>query len=323
MMEMTSKNIRFLSRMGVLGVLGQAVLDMAESGKNFFACSADLGDPSGFKRFREQHPEKYLNVGIAEQNMIGIAAGLSVDGTPVIATTWAMFASLRCTDQLRNFMGYMGRNIKLIGMRSGLVEGKSGYTHCNPPDIACLRAVPGLAILSPCDGQETYKALWAAMEFSGPVYIRLTGDLLAPIIHKEDFGEYRIGKAIEIKEGRDVAVIGCGSVLAEALKAVDLLEEAGISCAVMDMHTIKPLDTEMLHTLTSYKLVATVEEHSVIGGLGSAVAEHLSQKKNAPPVLRLGASDVFPQSGSYTYGLKQYGLTAPQLAESIQAKFKE
>lgn len=217
----------------------------------------------------------------------------------------------------------MQRNIKLVGMDSGMSQTRSSYSHCNPPDIAVLRAVPGLTILSPCDGQETYKAIWAAMEFSGPVYIRLTGDLLAPIIHKEDFGEYRIGKAIEIKEGGDVAVIGCGSVLAEVLKAADLLEEAGISCAVMDMHTIKPLDTEMLDTLTSYKLVATVEEHSVIGGLGSAVAEHLSQKKNAPPVLRLGASDVFPQSGSYAYGLQQYGLTAPQLAESIQAKFKE
>lgn len=323
MMEMTSKNIRFLSRMGVLGVLGQVVLDMAGDGKDFFACSADLGDPSGFKRFREQYPEKYFNVGIAEQNMIGIAAGLSADGTPVIATTWAMFASLRCTDQLRNFMGYMGRNIKLIGMRSGLVEGKSGYTHCSPPDVACLRAIPGLAILSPCDGQEAYKALWAAMEMDGPVYIRLTGDLLAPIVHKEDFGEYRIGKAMKIKEGGDVAVIGCGAVLAEALKAVSLLEEEGISCAVIDMHTIKPLDTEMLDTLTGCKLVVTVEEHSIIGGLGGAVTEHLSQKKNAPPVLRLGASDVFPQSGSYAYGLKQHGLTAPQIAESIRARLEE
>lgn len=323
MMEMTSKNIRFLSRMGVLGVLGQAVLDMAGDGKDFFACSADLGDPSGFKRFREQYPEKYFNVGIAEQNMIGIAAGLSADGTPVIATTWAMFASLRCTDQLRNFMGYMGRNIKLIGMRSGLVEGKSGYTHCSPPDIACLRAIPGLTILSPCDGQETYKALWAAMGMDGPVYIRLTGDLLAPIVYKEDFGEYRIGKAMKIKEGGDVAAIGCGAVLAEALKAASLLEERGISCAVIDMHTIKPLDTDMLDTLTGCKLVVTVEEHSMIGGLGSAVAEHLSQKENAPPVLRLGASDVFPQSGSYVYGLKQYGLTAPQIAESIRGKLEE
>ncbi|WP_300685574.1 transketolase family protein [Acutalibacter sp. 1XD8-36] len=323
MMEMTSKNIRFLSRMGVLGVLGQVVLDMMEEGKDFYACSADLGDPSGFKRFREQYPEKYLNVGIAEQNMIGVAAGLSSDGTPVIATTWAMFAALRCADQLRNFMGYMQRNIKLIGMRSGLVESKSGYTHCNPQDIAYLRAVPGLTILSPCDGQETYKAIWAAMEMEGPVYIRLTGDLLAPVIYKEDFGGYCIGKAIQVRQGEDIAIIGCGAVLAEALKAVELLEEAGISCAVIDMHTIKPLDTGALDKLTAHKLVVTVEEHSIIGGLGGAVAEYFSQDRNAPPVLRLGADDVFPKSGSYQYGLRQYGLTGPQIADSIQTKLRE
>lgn len=229
MMEMTSKNIRFLSRMGVLGVLGQAVLDMSGEGKDFFACSADLGDPSGFKRFREQYPEKYFNVGIAEQNMIGIAAGLSADGTPVIATTWAMFASLRCTDQLRNFMGYMGRNIKLIGMRSGLVEGKSGYTHCNPPDMACLRSIPGLTILSPCDGQETYKALWAAVEMNGPVYIRLTGDLLAPIVYKEDFGEYRIGKAILLKE----------ETSSEDIEDWDSLEQINLVVAIQDAFKVK------------------------------------------------------------------------------------
>lgn len=323
MMEMTSKSIRFLSRMGVLGVLGQVVLDLAGEGKEFFACSADLGDPSGFKRFREQYPERYLNVGIAEQNMIGVAAGLSSDGTPVIATTWAMFAALRCADQLRNFMGYMQRNVKLIGMRSGLVEGKSGYTHCNPQDIAYLRAVPGLTILSPCDGQETYKAIWTAMEMEGPVYIRLTGDLLAPIIHKEDFGEYHIGRAVTIRQGKDAAIVGCGAVLAEAVKAAGLLEELGISCTIADMHTIKPLDVDILDSLSSHKLIVTVEEHSILGGLGSAVSEYLSQYKGSPPVLRLGADDVFPKPGSYQYGLKQYSLTGSQIAEKIRVKLEE
>ncbi len=323
MLEICSKSIRFLSRMGFRGVLGQAVLDMAEAGKDFFAVSADLGEASGFERLMSQYPERFINTGIAEQNLIGVSAGLSSNGIPVIATTWAMFAALRCADQLRNFMGYMQRNIKLVGMDSGMSQTRSSYSHCNPQDIAYLRAVPGLTILSPCDGQETYKAIWAAMEMEGPVYIRLTGDLLAPVIYKEDFGGYCMGKAIQVRQGEDIAIIGCGAVLAEALKAVELLEEAGISCAVIDMHTIKPLDTGALDKLTAHKLVVTVEEHSIIGGLGGAVAEYFSQDRNAPPVLRLGANDVFPKSGSYQYGLRQYGLTGPQIADSIQTKLRE
>lgn len=323
MREMNSKEIRFLARMGSRGVLGQAVLDMAESDLDFFAMSADLGEASGFKRFMVQYPGRFVNTGIAEQNLIGVSAGLASDGTPVIATTWAMFAALRAADQLRNFMGYMQRNIKLVGMDSGMVHIKYSYSHCNPQDIAYLRTVPGLTILSPCDGQEIYKALWAAMAMEGPVYIRLTGDTTMPVIHKADFGEFHIGKAIRLREGKDVAVIGCSSVLAEALKAADLLAETGVSCTVIDMHTIKPLDTNMLDTLTDHKLIVTVEEHSILGGLGGAVAEYMAEKKHCPPVLRLGAADVFPKAGSYAYGLQQYGLTASQLAESIRTKLEE
>jgi len=323
MMEMTSKNIRFLSRMGVLGALGPVVLDMAEDGMDFFVISADLGSASGLNRFKERYPEKYLNVGIAEQNMVGVAAGLSASELPVIASSWAMFASLRCADQIRNFLGFMQRNIKIIGMRSGIVEAKSGYSHCNPPDIAYLRSIPGMTILSPCDGQETYKAIWAAVEMNGPVYIRLTGDLMAPIIHKTDMGKFEIGKSVSIRLGKDVAMIGCSAVLTEALKAADLLEEAGISCTVIDMHTIKPLDTDTLDTLMGHKLIVTVEDHSVIGGLGGAVSEYISAKKNSAPVLRLGADDVFIKAGTYQYGLEQYGLTGQQLAESILSKLAE
>ena len=318
MMDMDSKKIRFLARMGSRGVLGQVVLDMAEVGQEFFAISADLGEASGFARLIARYPERFINVGIAEQNLIGVSAGLSSNGIPVIATTWAMFATLRCADQLRNFLGYMQRNVKLVGMDSGMAQTRSSYSHANPQDLALMRTIPGLTVLSPCDGVEIYWAMQAAMETEGPFYIRLTGVKLLPIIYKEGNVPFIIGKAITLRQGENIAIIGCGAILSEALEAADSLEKSqGISSTVIDMHTIKPLDTEMLDTLMGYKMVVTVEEHSIIGGLGGAVAEYLSAKRKAPPILRLGAADVLPKAGSYDYGLTQYGLKASQLAEKI------
>lgn len=323
MKEMTTKMLRFLSRMGARGVLGEVIIDKANRGDDFFAVSADLAHAAGFDRLIRKYPEKFVEIGIAEQNLIGIAAGLSSDGTPVVATTWAMFASLRCTDQLRNFLGYMRRNIKLIGMDSGLSQTRYSYSHGNPQDIAVLRTIPNITVLSPCDGVETYLAIWSALEFDGPVYIRLTGEEMLPIVHKAYNFDFNIGKSIPLKKGHDIAIVGCGAILSEVLKAVDILEKEGISCTVIDMHTIKPLDTEMLDTLTGYKLIITVEEHSILGGMGSAVAEYMADKKNSPAVLRLGIADVFTKAGSFAYGLQQYGLTAPQIAESIRAKLEE
>ena len=323
MMEMNPKNARFLARLGSRGVLGQAVLDMAADGKSFFTASADLGRTSGFSRFAEVYPNRYINVGIAEQDLIGIAAGLSADGTPVIATSFAMFASFHCADSVREFLGYMRRNIKLIGLDSGMAQSTGGYSHSNPQDIAFMRTIPGLTALSPCDGVEIYLALQAAMELDGPVYIRLTGDKVLPIIHKSGELQFEIGKAVELRNGSDIAIVGCGSILSEATKAADILETNGISSTIINMHTIKPLDTKALDALTNYKLVVTVEEHSIIGGLGGAVAEYLSEKRNAPPVLRLGAADVLPKAGSYDFAMTQYGLRAAQLAEKISEKLKE
>lgn len=323
MMEMNSKNARFLARLGSRGVLGQAVLDMAADGKRFFTASADLGRTSGFSRFAEVYPDRYINVGIAEQDLIGIAAGLSADGTPVVATSFAMFASFHCADSVREFLGYMRRNIKLIGLDSGMAQSSGGYSHANPQDIAFMRTIPGLTVLSPCDGVEIYLALQAAMEMEGPVYIRLTGDKVLPVIHKSGEVPFQTGKGVELRTGSGIAIVGCGSILSEALKAADILEKNQISSTVIDMHTIKPLDTETLDELVKYKLVVTVEEHSAIGGLGGAVAEHLSEKRNAPPVLRLGAADVLPKAGSYEFALTQYNLKAEQLAESIMKKLKE
>ena len=318
MKSLDSKAHRFFARMGARGVLGQAVYDYACDGNDFIVTTADLLHTSGFDRLAERFPDKVVNVGIAEQNLIGISAGLAYTGKPVIATTWAMFASARVADQVRNFMGYMQKNIKLIGMDSGLTISRFGYSHTNPADISIMRAIPGITILSPCDGAEIYRAIEAALKHDGPVYIRLTGndgDLL-PIVYKGDV-DFQIGKAIVLREGTDVAIIACGNVVKNAVDAADLLEEKGVSVKVIDMHTIEPLDKGILDTLKNYKLIATIENRLLYGGLGSAVAEYYSDSAVRPRHIMFGVDNCYPEPGSMRYVEEKTGLLPWQIAERI------
>ena len=314
---MDSKAVRFLARMGARGTLGEAVYDYAKGGKDFFAVSADLSYPSGFERIKRDYPEKIVDVGIAEQNLIGVAAGLSRMGLPVIATSWAMFASARVMDQVRNFMGFMQANVKLIGMDSGFVQSRLSYSHANPPDISVMRAIPGIKILSPCDGVEIYKAVIASLEYEGPVYIRLTGDSLMPVIHKSPDFDFVIGKSIELRTGKDIAIVAAGNIVKNAIDAAEILEEQGISVTVTDMHTIEPLDCEALSRYRKFKLIVTVEEHLLHGGLGSAVAEYYSDKQIRPRHIMLGVDNIYPAPGRIKYTENMNGLSAEQIAERI------
>lgn len=322
MMELNNKNIRFLSLMGAQGVLGQSVLDLAKDGMDFYGVSADLGVASGFERFYTEFPEKYVNVGIAEQNMIAVAAGLAKDNTPVIATTWSAFATYRCADQIRNFMGFMGMNIKVIGIGSGLHIAKFGGSHYGIGDVGLIRSIPDLTIVAPADGVSIYTMMRKCLEYKGPVYVRLTGGERLPIIYKNGETDFEIGKGIEIKQGQDIVIISNGAVLEQVLKAEQLLKEAGISCTVVDMHTIKPLDTELLSSYLNKKLIVTVEEHSIIGGLGSAVAEYLSHCEDRPRHLMIGIDDFVPKAGEYSYLLEQCGLLPEQIAGKIEQIYK-
>lgn len=317
MLNLDSKAIRFLARMGARGCLGQAVYDYARDGKDFFALSADLSHASGFDRLKCEFPEKFVNVGIAEQNLIGISAGLAYMGLPVIATTWAMFAVVRAADQVRNFMGFMQKNIKLVGMDSGFAQSRFGYSHSNPPDIAFMRCIPGVVILSPCDGIEIYKAIYAAMEFDGPVYIRLTGGQSLPMIHKNPEFEYKIGKAITLCDGTDVAIVATGNAVKNALAACKALNEHGISVKVIDMHTIHPLDTGILDTMKNMQLIVTVEEHLKNGGMGSAVAEYYSSYGIKARQIIMGVDDYYPNPGQMEYIEKNTGISAEQIVETI------
>ncbi|BDF04154.1 transketolase family protein [[Clostridium] hylemonae] len=323
MIEYSARNSRAWSMLGASGTLGLAVCELAKEDKNIAVATSDLCFFSGFERFKAQYPERFYNFGIAEQNMICAAAGMTKEGMNVFATTYATFASARVLDQVKVSMGYMGLPVKMIGLTSGFSVGILGATHMSLEDIAVLRSIPNMVILSPADCTETMKVLEAAARMDVPVYIRMSGKMRTPIVYKEEYS-FEVGKAVQLRKGDDVALIATGTMVNEALKAAELLEEKGICCEVQDFHTIKPLDEDALKRMCeSKKLLVTVEEHSVIGGLGSAVAEKLTFMKKKPQQLSIGVNDYYPHAASYEHLLQECGLTAPQIAQKIEKVYKE
>lgn len=322
MIDFTSRNIRMWSRLGSSGAFGQAALALPESEPGTVILTADLCSFSGLERFKAQYPDRLYNVGIAEQNMVGIAAGLAREGFVPFATTYATFVSMRSADQVKVNMGYMGLPIKLVGLTAGFSVGILGPTHMSLEDLAVMRALPNVVILSPADCTATVKATIAAARIDSPVYLRLTGSMNNPIVYKEDF-DFEIGKAVKLRQGDDIAIIATGSMVHCVLKAAEQLEAAGISVSVLDMHTIKPLDMAAVEAACKRKLLVTVEEHSIIGGLGSAVAEKLALKAIRPPHLILGAPDVYPHAGDYVSLLDACGLTPDKVAGKILETYKE
>lgn len=321
-MEFNRTTIRTLSMLGQRGAFGTALTDIAKENTRIIALSADLCTTSGLDRFKNAFPERVINVGIAEQNMIGVAAGMSTLGNIPFATTFANFAALRSCEQMRHFMGYMKENIKIVGFGGGFAMGMFGITHYGIEDIASIRTISNLTIVSPADCLETAKATIAAAQFNGPVYLRLTGVMNHPIVYKEDF-EFTLGKAIKLQEGTDIAIFATGGMVHQSIRAAKQLEEQGISCSVTNIHTIKPMDADAIHDALGMKLIVTVEEHSTIGGLGSAIAEVLTDLRTKPPQLRIGVSNEYLPAGSYDYMLEQYGLTENHITLKIQNKFKE
>lgn len=313
-MEIKKSEIKRWAAMGSRAAFGMGVLKLYEEEPDFFVMSADLGSSSGLARFYTKYPEGFINVGIAEQNLIGVAAGLAKDGTAVFATSFAPFISMRASEQIRMNMGYMHLNIKAVGLGSGLAMNTLGSSHYGLEDIAVMRTIPGMTILCPSDGLQIIKCIEAAKKYNGPVYIRLTGG--SEIIYNEDF-EYQIGKSVILKNGEKVALIATGSIVSQTMKAARILEEKGVSCTVIDMHTIKPLDINILEALKEYELIVTVEEHTVIGGLGSAVAEYYAGNVQRPRQLIIGIEDFYPHPGSYEYLLDECGLTPEKIAERV------
>jgi transketolase len=322
MIAYTRATTRSWSMLGSSGSFGLAAMELPELNPKVAILTADLSFFSGLDRFRAKYPERLYNVGIAEQNMIGVAAGMAKEGHKVYATTYATFASARTCDQVRVNMGYMQLDVTLVGLAAGLSVGILGPTHMSIEDIAVMRAIPNITVVSPADCTATVKATLAAAHHKGPMYLRLSGVQNNPTVYQADF-EFTIGKAIRLREGDDIAIIATGTMVYAALETAKLLAERQIACTVLDMHTIKPLDEAAVKGTLGAKLLVTIEEHNKKGGLGGAVAECLACVPRKPPHLVLGMADEFNHPADYNHLLAKHGLTPPQLAASILATYDE
>ena len=317
-----SAAIRELTLLGSRNVFGLALQDAAADHPALRTVVADVKTSARLGGFAETAPDRLVNVGIAEQNMIGVAAGLANEGYNVFASSFAPFASLRCFEMLRTLVGYMHLNVKTVGLLSGMTGASFGSTHFGLEDMAVTRTIPNMTVVSPADCLEVYKTIEAAADFEGPMYIRLTGDRGTMGVHKEDY-HFEIGRAEILQEGTDVAMIGTGSILGEVMRATRGLAKYGINPTVVNMHTVKPLDIAVLDAVFgNHRLVVTVEEHFKTGGLGSAIAEYKASYANGPAMLVLGVSDEFPHAGSLAFTLNHYGLSAPRIVETVVEKMK-
>lgn len=319
MLEINSRNARQWSRLGSRATFGTAILDVAETHPQMMVLSADLGNSSGLDRFIRTYPDQFLNTGIAEQNMVGVAAGLAKEGFNVFATSFAPFISMRGGEQVRMNLGYMHLNVKAVAIGSGIAMGLLGNSHYGLEDLAVMRTIPGLTVVSPADCSEIVKTVQAAADFHGPMYIRLTGGPDNPVVYDGDY-DFQFGKAVSLRDGADVTLVACGTMVAQSLRAAEILAEAGIAASVLNMHTIKPLDgAALLQAAAQTGRLVTVEEHTLIGGLGSAVAEHLAATQTLVPHLMIGLPDKYVKAGQYGWMLEQLGLTGAAIAERVKS----
>ena len=297
---------------------GNALAELGKEFENLYVLDADLAGATQTGIFKKAFPERHIDCGIAECNMVGIAAGLAATGKIPFASTFAMFAAGRAFEQVRNSVGYPKLNVKIGATHGGISVGEDGATHQCCEDFALMRVIPGMIVASPADDVEAKAMVRAAYDHYGPVYMRF-GRAAVPVINDEANYTFEFGKGVVLKEGTDVTIIANGLCVAEALAAAEMLAADGISAKVINMHTIKPLDTELvIESAKATGKIVTVEEHSIIGGLGGAVCECLAEA-NPIPVKRIGIKDVFGESGTAAQLIKKYGLDA----ESIYAEVKE
>ena len=294
---------------------GEALVKLGMKNENVVVLDADLTKSTMTTFFQKEFPNRHLNMGIAEANMITTSAGIATTGKIPFASTFALFAAGRAYDQIRNSIAYPNLNVKICPTHAGISLGEDGGSHQSIEDIALMRVLPNMVVLSPADAVETEKMIFSVADYKGPVYIRL-GRLAVPTIFDENY-KFEIGCAKQIKEGNDVAIIATGIMVYESMLASDILKEHGIDARVINMSTIKPLDNEIvLKAANECKYIITVEEHSVIGGLGSAVCEYLSEVKPTK-VIRHGVYDIFGQSGEGNEMLDKYHLRAKDIVDIV------
>lgn len=296
---------------------GKALKVLAQENKNVVVLDADLSKSTKTADFKEVAPERFFNMGIAEGNMMGVAAGMSTCGKIPYVSTFAMFAAGRAFEQIRNSICYPKLNVKVCATHAGLTVGEDGATHQAIEDISLMRSIPNMTIINPADDVETEAAIKAIADMEGPCYVRL-GRMAVATINDKDTYKFEIGKGITLAEGKDVTIVATGIMVEAALEAKELLAKEGIEAGVINIHTIKPIDSELIiKAAKNTGAIVTAEEHSIIGGLGSAVSEVLCEELPVP-VLKVGVKDVFGESGKPAELLEKYGLTAKDIVEKAK-----
>ena len=296
---------------------GKALAALANTNENVVVLDADLSKSTKTADFKAVAPERFFNMGIAEGNMMGVAAGLSTCGKIPYVSTFAMFAAGRAFEQIRNSICYPKLNVKVCATHAGLTVGEDGASHQAIEDLALMRSIPNMTVICPSDAVETEAAIKAIAEYDGPCYVRL-GRAAVNIVNDENTYEFKIGKGVTLAEGNDVTIVATGIMVDVALEAKEMLKNEGINARVINIHTLKPIDREILITAAKETgAIITVEEHNVIGGLGSAVSEVLTEEIPVP-VLKVGVQDVFGESGLPDQLLKAYGLTATNVVEKAK-----
>ena len=295
---------------------GNALAEFA-SDYDFVVLDADLAAATKTGIFKKKYPERFFNCGIAEGNMISVAAGIATTGKTVFASSFAMFAAGRAFEQIRNSIGYPHLNVKICATHAGISVGEDGATHQCLEDIALMRSIPGMVVINPADAVEARAAIKTALEYKGPMYIRL-GRLAVPVYNDIDTYEFKLGKGVCLKDGTDVTIVATGLMVDMANNAAKALEAEGISARVINIHTIKPLDTEIIiKAAKETGAIVVAEEHNILGGLGRAVTEAVCEEFPVP-VLRVGTNDVFGRSGKVPPLLEAYGLTAENIAQKAK-----
>lgn len=305
-----------MSKIATREAYGKALVKLGKINDDVVVLDADLSKSTKTNDFCKAYPNRFFNMGIAEQNLVGAACGFAAAGKIPFASTFAMFATGRAFEVIRNSACYPKLNVKICATHAGITVGEDGGSHQSVEDISLMRSIPNMTVLVPADGVEAEKMIFAAAEFNGPMYVRL-GRSAVPTLFDEDYN-FEIGKGVVLKEGNDATIIACGMMVNEAILAADMLKEENINVRVINMSTIKPIDTELIiKAAKETKAIVTAEEHSIIGGLGSAVSEVVSE--NCPIIVKkVGINDCFGESGTPAELLEKYGLTAKHIVEKVK-----
>tara|TARA_X000000950_G_scaffold287713_1_gene401195 strand:+ start:986 stop:1954 length:969 start_codon:yes stop_codon:yes gene_type:complete len=322
-MIIEEKKLKMMASIGMRASFGLSCLDFIKDHPDLMILTSDVSTSAGLDRFRKQHLNNFIEVGISEQNLIGVATGLASENFKVITTTFSPFQTLRCCEQIKVNLGYMKSRVLLVGLASGLVLGNLGFTHCSIEEIGVLRSIPNIKIIVPADCLELSKAIdYYLNHEEQSIYLRLTGGANIEQIYKKDY-EFIPGKSITIRNGTDICFFSCGAILKNVIKASEILEkEYKISSKIVNMHTIKPIDKEEIIKNSKFKLHICVEEHNVIGGLASAISEVKCKEEVFVKQINLGVNDQYTKSGSYNYMLDHYNLSVEKIVSNVMKEMK-